>query len=224
MPIYLIAGSGARMPQRKHAVHANFQGGLPTAGGDTTAAQLGSLLELARAGMVPAVLGLTASVVSMTVGSMATHSATIAWNRPSLDFLKGRYSRDHTWTFDGGLSVEASSAPSVVPPPLSNPAHVDPEEAYVAALASCHMLTFLHLASRQGFHVESYADTAVGEMTKNERGIPWMHVLTLRPRIIYAGERRPTPEEETRLHHMAHDHCYIANSVKTEIRVVPEPR
>jgi organic hydroperoxide reductase OsmC/OhrA len=151
---------------------------------------------------------------------MATHSATIVWNRPSAEFLKGRYSREHTWTFDGGVSVPASSAPSVVPAPLSNPAHVDPEEAFVAALASCHMLTFLYVASRQGFQIESYEDTAIGEMTRNEQGIPWMHVMTLRPRVAYAGERVPTPEEETHLHQLAHENCYIANSVKTEVRVV----
>jgi organic hydroperoxide reductase OsmC/OhrA len=152
---------------------------------------------------------------------MATHSANITWNRPSPEFLKGKYSREHTWTFDGGLSVPASPTPSVVPPPWSNPAHVDPEEAFVAALASCHMLTFLHVASRQGFQIDRYDDNAIGEMTRNERGIPWMHLITLRPKVRYSGDRRPSADEEARLHQLAHEQCYIANSIKTEVLVTP---
>src|SRR5881392_3959488 len=104
--------------------------------------------------------------------AMAEHKAVISWQRTSPDFLKGKYSREHTWTFDGGLTVSASSSPSVVPLPWSNPAHVDPEEAYVAAISSCHMLTYLFLASRQGFQVDSYADEAVGVVTKNDQGVP----------------------------------------------------
>src|SRR3974390_1034858 len=100
---------------------------------------------------------------------MSTHTAIIKWNRSTPDFLKGRYSREHTWTFDGGLTVPASPSPSVVPAPWSNPAHVDPEEAYIASISSCHMLTFLWLASRKGFQVDSYHDEAVGVMAKNER-------------------------------------------------------
>ena len=150
---------------------------------------------------------------------MAAHTATIAWNRTSPDFLKGRYSREHTWTFDGGLTVAASPSPSVVPAPYSNPAYVDPEEAFVASIASCHMLTFLHLASRQGFQLESYKDPAVGETAKNEQGVLWVSVVTLNPQIVYGGARSPTPAEEERLHHLAHEQCFIANSVKTEIRV-----
>jgi organic hydroperoxide reductase OsmC/OhrA len=150
---------------------------------------------------------------------MATHSATIDWKRTSPDFLKGRYSREHTWTFDGGLTVPASPSPSVVPLPFSNPAHVDPEEAFVASIASCHMLTFLHLASRQGFQVDTYRDQAVGEMAKNEQGVPWVSVVTLKPQVAYGGDRLPTPADEERLHHLAHEQCFIANSVKTEIRV-----
>src|ERR1044072_8595007 len=102
---------------------------------------------------------------------MAKHTATISWKRAGAtgeDFLEGRYSREHTWTFDGGVVVPASSSPSVVPAPWSNAAHVDPEEAFVAALSSCHMLTFLHLASKRGFQIDSYDDAAVGSMTKNE--------------------------------------------------------
>jgi organic hydroperoxide reductase OsmC/OhrA len=150
---------------------------------------------------------------------MAIHSATIDWKRTSPDFLKGRYSREHTWTFDGGLSVPASPSPSVVPAPFSNPAHVDPEEAFVASIASCHMLTFLHLASREGFQVDSYRDQAVGEMGRTQQGGSWVSVVTLNPRAAYGGDRLPTPADEERLHHLAHEQCFIANSVKTEIRV-----
>src|ERR1035438_6001518 len=103
---------------------------------------------------------------------MSEHKATIKWQRTSPDFLKGRYSREHTWTFDGGVTVPASPSPSVVPAPWSNPASVDPEEAYVAAISSCHMLTFLFLASRQGLQIDGYEDEAVGVMTKNEKGVP----------------------------------------------------
>jgi organic hydroperoxide reductase OsmC/OhrA len=150
---------------------------------------------------------------------VSEHKATIRWAHTSGDFLKGRYSREHTWTFDGGLTVPASPSPSSVPKPYSNEAHVDPEEAFVAALSSCHMLTFLFLAMKAGFEVGSYEDEAVGMMTKNEKGIPWVSSVALRPRIVYAGERRPSAEDESRLHHGAHEQCFIANSVKTEVTV-----
>ena len=150
---------------------------------------------------------------------MSEHKATILWKRTSPDFLKGRYSREHTWTFDGGLTIPASPSPSVVPAPFSNPANVDPEEAYVAAISSCHMLTFLFLASRQGFQVESYRDEAVGIMTKGVGGVPWVSQVTLHPSIVYAEERAPAPEASAQLHHLAHEQCFIANSVKTEIVV-----
>jgi organic hydroperoxide reductase OsmC/OhrA len=150
---------------------------------------------------------------------MSKHEATIQWRRAGSGFVAGQYSREHTWTFDGGLTVPASPSPSVVPAPYSNPAHVDPEEAFVAAIASCHMLTFLFLASRQGFQVDSYVDEAVGVMTKNERGAPWVSAVALRPRIAYSGDKLPAPGDEERLHHLAHEQCFIANSVKTEVTV-----
>src|ERR1051326_4236054 len=103
---------------------------------------------------------------------MSEHKATIRWQRSGPDFLKGQYSREHTWAFDGGVTVAASPSPSVVLAPWSNPACVDPEEAFVAAIASCHMLTFLWLASKQGFQVDRYDDEAVGMMTKNDSGVP----------------------------------------------------
>jgi organic hydroperoxide reductase OsmC/OhrA len=151
---------------------------------------------------------------------MSEHKATVSWKRSaSDDFLKGRYSREHSWAFDGGAVVQASPSPSVVPKPYSNPAFVDPEEAFVASLSSCHMLTFLYLAGRAGFQIDSYEDAAVGLMTKNEKGVPWVSTVTLSPRIAFTGEKRPTAEQLEHLHHQAHEQCFIANSVKTDIRV-----
>ena len=150
---------------------------------------------------------------------MSEHKAIIRWQRTSPEFLKGRYSREHTWTFDGGLTVPASPSPSVVPSPWSNPAHVDPEEAFVASVSSCHMLTFLFLAAKQGFQVDSYEDEAVGAMTKNEWGVPWVSRIRLNPKIGFGGEKVPTHEDEERLHHQAHEQCFIANSIKTEVTV-----
>ena len=150
---------------------------------------------------------------------MSKYTATVSWKRTSPDFLKGKYSREHTWSFDGGVTVPASSSPSVVPLPYSNPANVDPEEAFVAAISSCHMLTFLYLASQQGFVIDSYHDETIGLMTENEKGVPWMSSVTLHPRIIYSGAKFPTPAEEDHLHHLSHEQCYIANSIKTEVTV-----
>jgi organic hydroperoxide reductase OsmC/OhrA len=150
---------------------------------------------------------------------MSEHRAAIRWQRTSPDFLKGKYSREHTWSFDGGLTVPASPSPLVVPAPWSNPANVDPEEAFVASVSSCHMLTFLFVAARQGFQVDRYDDEAVGVMTKNEKGVPWLSLVTLCPQIAYSGEKLPTPADEERLHHLAHEQCFIANSIKTEVVV-----
>lgn len=150
---------------------------------------------------------------------MSEHKAIISWNGAGAEFLKGKYSREHTWAFDGGATISASPSPTVVPAPYSNPAHVDPEEAFVASLASCHMLTFLYLASRQGFQVDSYRDEAVGLMSKNEKGVPWVSTVTLHPRIVYRGEKLPTAQDEEHLHHLAHEQCFIANSVRTHINI-----
>jgi organic hydroperoxide reductase OsmC/OhrA len=152
---------------------------------------------------------------------MSQHRATISWRFDGGEFARGRYSREHTWRFDGGAVVAASPSPSVVRAPYSNPAAVDPEEAFVAAIASCHMLTFLHLASRRGFEVAAYDDDAVGEMTKNERGTPWVSQVVLSPRIEYRGDKVPTPAEVQQLHEEAHRECFISNSVKTAITVSP---
>ena len=150
---------------------------------------------------------------------MAQHKAKIEWKCTTPDFRLGKYTREHTWSFDGGVSVPASAAPAVVPAPWSNPAHVDPEEAFVASISSCHMLTFLHVARLAGFQIESYADEAVGEMAKNERGGAWVAVVTLNPTIVYSGDKRPTHEQEAELHHKAHDGCFVSQSVKTDVKV-----
>lgn len=150
---------------------------------------------------------------------MSEHKAIIAWKCTTQDFLSGKYSREHMWTFDGGATVAASPSPSVVPVPFSNPAHVDPEEAFVAAISSCHMLTYLYLACKAGYQVDSYQDEAVGTMTKNAKGVPWVSSVTLHPQIVYSGAKLPTPADEQHLHHLAHEQCFIANSVKTDIVV-----
>lgn len=150
---------------------------------------------------------------------MSEHTATIAWKRSGPDFAKGQYSRAHHWLFDGGLTVPASPSPSVVRPPWSNEAAVDPEEAFVASVSSCHMLTFLWLASKAGFIADAYRDQAIGEMTKNEHGVPWVSRITLRPVIEWSGDHLPTGAELEQLHHKAHEQCFIANSIKTEVAV-----
>jgi organic hydroperoxide reductase OsmC/OhrA len=150
---------------------------------------------------------------------MSQYKATIKWQRTSPDFLKGRYSREHTWTFDGGVTVPASASPSVVPPPYSNPANVDPEEAFIASISSCHMLTYLFLAQKQGFQIDAYEDEAVGVVAKNEKGSFWVSTVTLNPKITYSGEKLPAPADEEKLHHLAHEQCFIANSVKTDVTV-----
>lgn len=150
---------------------------------------------------------------------MSEHHALIRWEHGGGPFAKRQYSRAHSWTFDGGATVPASASPSNVPLPYSDSAAVDPEEAYVASIASCHMLTFLWLAATEGFDVLRYEDDAVGHMTPNERGVPWVSTVDLSPRVVYAEGRAPDPAREADLHHRAHDGCYIANSVRTEIRV-----
>jgi organic hydroperoxide reductase OsmC/OhrA len=147
------------------------------------------------------------------------YRATVTWKRDGSAFTDQRYSRGHSWSFDGGIVVPASSSPLSVRLPYSVAEAVDPEEAFVAALASCHMLTFLYVAAKQGFVVDEYADNAVGEMSKNERGRMWVSKVILAPAITFTGEKRPSPEQLDELHHLAHEECYIANSVKSEVVV-----
>ncbi|HEX6376145.1 MAG TPA: OsmC family protein [Allosphingosinicella sp.] len=148
---------------------------------------------------------------------MADHLATIEWSADG-GFREGRYSRAHRWRFDGGAVVPASASPQVVPPPLSDPAGVDPEEALVASASACHMLWFLHLARDAGLDVAAYRDDARGTMGKDERGRMAVTRIALRPEIAFAGEA-PDPEALARLHHEAHERCFIANSLRTEIVV-----
>ena len=151
---------------------------------------------------------------------MSEYTCSISWRaRDGDDYARGKYSRVHTWKFDGGVTLAASPAPSSVRPPYSDPAAVDPEEAFVASIASCHMLTFLYLASKDGYVVESYDDDAKGIMVPGDNGIPWVSDVTLRPRVAYAAGRSPARSDEERLHHLAHGQCYVANSVKTRITV-----
>lgn len=154
---------------------------------------------------------------------MSEHHAVVRWQRGSAEFTRGRYSRAHEWRFDGGAVVPASASPAVVRAPWSDPAGVDPEEALVAAVSSCHMLWFLSLAADRGFIVESYEDNAVGSMGRLPSGHEAVTDVVLRPRIVFAGERRPDATEIAALHESAHEHCFIANSVKSAIRIEAQP-
>ena len=151
---------------------------------------------------------------------MSTYTATIRWSRNEGDgeFTKGQYSRAHEWAFDGGAVVPASPAPGIVQPPYSDPAGVDPEEAFVASLSSCHMLFFLDFARRDGWTIDSYVDEAEGVLGKGEHGKIAMTQVTLKPRIAWQDEG-PDPAALADLHHKAHEACFIANSVKTEVTV-----
>lgn len=152
---------------------------------------------------------------------MHSYDATISWERGDQAFTDNRYSRGHRWAFDGGAEVAASSSPHVVPLPMSVAANVDPEEAVVAAISSCHMLFFLGIAARRGFIVDSYLDRASGIMGKNSEGKIAMTRITLRPEVKFGGERRPTQDDIDRIHHDSHEQCFIANSLKSEIVLDP---
>ncbi len=152
---------------------------------------------------------------------MSEHRATVRWELVAGEsFAKRQYSRAHSWSFDGGITVPAAASPAAVPLQFTDPSAVDPEEAYVAAIASCHLLSFLPRAALAGFEALRYEDDAVGRMTKNERGKLWVSEVELHPRVTWAEGKAPSAEQEAELHHLAHDDCYIANSVRTEIRVV----
>lgn len=148
---------------------------------------------------------------------MAVYTATITWARGDDDFLANRYSRAHEWRFDGGIVVPASASPHIVPAPQSVAANVDPEEAFVAALSSCHMLFFLSLAQRAGIVVDAYSDHAEGVMARGEDGRTRVSEVTLRPAAQYAGDP-PARARVEALHEEAHHHCFIANSVTTTVR------
>jgi organic hydroperoxide reductase OsmC/OhrA len=144
--------------------------------------------------------------------TMSEYRASVEWSRDGAPFIDKRYTRGHRWRFDGGIEVPASSS-------VANA--VDPEEAFVASLASCHLLSFLWAAAKAGFVVDSYRDEPVGLLAKNEVGKLAMTRVTLHPDVRFSGERRPTPEQLAEMHHQAHDECFIASSVKTDVRVEP---
>jgi organic hydroperoxide reductase OsmC/OhrA len=152
---------------------------------------------------------------------MGEYTAVVLWERNGATFTDNRYSRGHRWRFDGGIEVPASSSPLSVPVPLSVAEAVDPEEAFVASLSSCHMLWFLSIAAKRGFLIERYRDEAVGVMATNPDGRTAMTIVTLRPDVAFTGERLPSRGEIDAMHHEAHDRCFIANSVRTEVRCEP---
>jgi organic hydroperoxide reductase OsmC/OhrA len=148
-----------------------------------------------------------------------SYTAVVDWRRDGAVFLDGRYSRGHVWRFDEGVEVPASSSPLHVRLPFSKADAVDPEEAYVAALSSCHMLFFLSFAGHAGFTVDSYRDTAIGTIGTNEAGAEFVATVSLRPAIAFSSEWQPSEAEIADLHHRAHAACYLANSVRTVITV-----
>ena len=152
---------------------------------------------------------------------MSHHETLVIWSRDGAVFTDNRYSRGHRWVFDGGVEVAASSSPTVVPLPMSVAAAVDPEEAFVVSLSSCHMLWFLSIAAGRGFVVDAYRDAAVGVTAKDASGKLAMTRVTLRPDVRFGGEKVPTAAEALAMHHAAHEQCFIARSVRTEVRCEP---
>jgi organic hydroperoxide reductase OsmC/OhrA len=148
---------------------------------------------------------------------MSEHKATLKWSRDGKDFTYKTYPRNHTWRFEGGAEVPASAAPQY----LGDPSRVDPESALVAALSSCHLLTFLAIASNSGFVVDSYEDDPVGHLEKNANGKLAVTRVVLRPKIVFGGAKQPTEQDLARLHDKAHKECFIANSVLTTVTVEP---
>ena len=151
---------------------------------------------------------------------MSKYTAKIAWKRqPQQVFTDNKYSRGHTWEFDGGAIIDASSAPAVVPLPYSIEANVDPEEVFIASLSSCHMLFFLANAGKRGFMIDEYIDNAIGIMEKDTAGKVSITTVTLHPQVTFLGEKQPTLERLEAMHHQSHEQCFIANSVKTQVTI-----
>ena len=151
---------------------------------------------------------------------MHAYAADLRWERGDQPFTDDRYARRHQWAFDGGVIVPASASPQVVPEPLADPSCVDPEEAFVAALSSCHMLWFLHLAAERGYVIDRYEDQPVGYMDPSEEPM-WMKRVTLRPKITFV-ESDPDTRTVRAIHDAAHERCFLANSVRSEIRIQPQ--
>jgi organic hydroperoxide reductase OsmC/OhrA len=152
---------------------------------------------------------------------MSKYQATIDWHSDGSAFTDNRYSRGHRWLFDGGIEVPASSSPRIVPLPMSRADAVDPEEAFVASLASCHMLWFLSIAAERGYQVNAYRDTAVGVMSRNEDGKLAITKVTLHPHVEFTGSNQPEPAALQALHEAAHDSCFLAASVKSQVCCEP---
>lgn len=149
---------------------------------------------------------------------MSEYVATIRWKRQSAEtFLDNQYSRGHEWLFDGGATVPASASPHIVPLPYSVEANVDPEEAFVASLSSCHMLFFLEIAAKNRFVIDEYIDQAIGFMEADQNNKQWMSRVILRPKITFSGDISPNRSKLEKMHHQSHEACFIANSVKTEV-------
>jgi len=155
---------------------------------------------------------------------MSEYKAKITWHRQiDEEFVRSKYSRGHEWSFDGGTTIPASSSPHIVPLPYSVEANVDPEEAFVAALSSCHMLLFLSIAAKRRFVVDTYIDNAIGIMEQDENGRLSISKVVLRPEIVFSGDKQPSKEQVKQMHHQSHTQCFIANSVKTNvITEIPE--
>ena len=152
---------------------------------------------------------------------MSEYKTVVEWDRDGAIFTDNRYSRGHRWLFDGGIEVPASSSPSVVPLPLSVAGAVDPEEAFVASLSSCHMLVFLSISAKKGFVVDSYRDEAIGVLAKDSVGKLAMTRVTLHPQVEFSGDKRPAADELAAMHHDSHEQCFIASSVKTDVQCEP---
>ena len=148
---------------------------------------------------------------------MSEYVATIRWQRGEQEFIDDRYSRGHQWEFDGGVTVPASSSPSIVPLPMSVAENVDPEEAFVASLSSCHMLFFLSLAAKRGFGIDEYTDGAIGYLGKSDDGKMVMTRVVLKPDTRWSGENIPGQKQIQKMHDRAHELCFIANSVTSEV-------
>ena len=151
---------------------------------------------------------------------MSQYFATIEWNKKaSASFVDNQYSRAHQWKFDGGAIIDASSSPHVVPLPYSIETHVDPEEAFIASISSCHMLFFLSIAAKRRYVIEKYTDEASGIMELDDNNKISMTSVTLQPKIMFSGDRQPTAKQIDKIHHQAHGQCFIANSVNTKIHI-----
>jgi organic hydroperoxide reductase OsmC/OhrA len=154
--------------------------------------------------------------------ALGEYTAETLWERGEQSFTDNKYSRRHQLRFDGGLEVAGSSSPLVVPLPWSDPAAIDPEEAFVASLSACHMLWYLSIAAQRGFRIDRYHDLAHGVMRKNAEGRVAMTEVTLRPLAVFSGDRLPSRAQIDEMHHEAHEQCFIANSVKTAVRCEPQ--